>query len=77
MILRINSGLMLLALPFFAASFDEMKQLRLENLRMKNRKLKIELTKLEKIGEYPNFLDSLLCFDVFLKIRIPSIFLIN
>ena len=51
MILRINSGLMILALTFFAASFDEMKQLKLENLRMKNRKLKIELTKLEKNGE--------------------------
>ena len=51
MILRINSGLMILALTFFAASFDGMKQLKLENLRMKNRKLKIELTKLEKNGE--------------------------
>ena len=51
MILRINSGLMILALTFSAASFDEMKQLKLENLRMKNRKLKIELTKLEKNGE--------------------------
>ena len=51
MILRINSGLMILPLTFFAASFDEMKQLKLETLRMKNRKLKIELTKLEKNGE--------------------------
>ena len=51
MILRINSDLMILALTFFAASFDEMKQLKLENLRMKNRKLKIELAKLEKNGE--------------------------
>ena len=51
MILRINSGLMILALTFFAASFDEMKQLKLENLRMNNRKLKIELAKLEKNRE--------------------------